>query len=88
MQTEVMSTIGLAVQPRYVDRDPPGRIAIFRPLGLEGLTATPALRAVRTALPEAEVTYIGDENQPGGGDSQTTSTTSCSARLPRAAGRR
>ena len=63
MQTEVMSTIGPAVQPSHVDRDPPGRVAIFRPLGLEGLlTATPALRALRTALPESELTYIGDED--------------------------
>jgi ADP-heptose:LPS heptosyltransferase len=61
MQTELMSTIGLAVQPDPIGHTPAGRIAIFRPLGLEGLlTATPALRALRAALPEAEVTYIGD----------------------------
>ena len=59
METAVISTVDLATRPRHLDL---GRIAIFRPLGLEGLlTATPALRAVRTALPEAEVTYIGDE---------------------------
>ena len=58
MQTAVISTVGFVTRPSHMDL---GRIAIFRPLGLEGLlTATPALRAVRTALPEAEVTYIGD----------------------------
>ena len=58
MQTAVISTVGFVTRPSHMDL---GRIAIFRPLGLERLlTATPALRAVRTALPEAEVTYIGD----------------------------
>jgi len=60
METAAISTVDLATRPHHLDL---GRIAIFRPLGLEGLlTATPALRALRTALPEAEVTYVGDED--------------------------